>query len=652
MEEHTIIPIEVSVPLHCLAVLLPLLGNVSMLVIVCRVPMLHTPSFVLLSCLATVDILLALVWNLPSHLVDQIQARDMETSFLSPGSAACTVIGIAWQTAVSMSTLLQATIACDRYLFIVHPFKYQRCITSCRAAGCCAAIFALSICIPAFIFISGEAYRLEDPTGICIQSKTWPLLFLTIVFLPSVSLVVFSSQRVRTLYARMLQQLELMQDCTPVPISDRRARSGEKLPANLQESRGTSLRKVIQSVIMHQRAFKSMRSRPRTSSKPDRNTAAPRVLITSCEKGDGVPNLAPTVCVSGSRTQLYDSCSGHSLTPVETPIFAPLNFATGSIDRVMSPCSSCSSPGPISCSTSTAEKSPRYLTPHPYQSRRPSAISADSSKSLRSSFDSEHSGLHQFSLSSATAGRSFSSPDIGFLPSSPSPSSGSTISVRQSLQFSLAEPEDILTGGSSTVSAILSALMVTPTCTQSGFGSSFSNNNHTRKKRKLKMAALHWASVGNPVISWMMTLQSDRADYLSCENDRPNKEGHSSSASCPIYAQKPAIDFVRKIGPSFLFRAKTTIAAKCSAAKALLLLWGPLFLILVSFLPFSVALVVWEFGLRTPFISQYVNIVCFLTYTTVPSLASLVLCLSNKPYRKVLLRNICCFKKTRDRPSV
>ncbi|KAK3733844.1 hypothetical protein RRG08_031785 [Elysia crispata] len=405
---------EVSIPLHCLAALLPLLSNVSMMIIFCRVPMLHTPSFVLLSSQAAVDIVLALVWNFTFELIDSSQALD--NRLIYPGSGACTAIGIIWQTAVSMSTLLQATIASDRYLFIVHPFKYQKFITSSRAAGCCFAIFAISISLPNFIFASEAPYQLEGPTKTCIQSEIWPILYLTIVFLPSVSLAAFSSQRIWTLYSRMLQQIELMQECTPTPIAcldhlrspscgtvltknqpclDARAR--ENLSMELQGRRRTTLKHIIQSIIMRRRVLKKMKAKPQIySSKNDLNTAAPIVMITECEKGDRASGVTPRVTLPYLQNKIEDLHHGHGLTPVDTPIYTihtPLPFSTNSIERTSSPWSSCSSPGPIS-SISTAEKSPSHLSHNPQQSRQASVTSEDSSKSFPSSVYSDSSSGH------------------------------------------------------------------------------------------------------------------------------------------------------------------------------------------------------------------------------------------------------------------
>ncbi|RUS70355.1 hypothetical protein EGW08_021881 [Elysia chlorotica] len=679
-----LIPKEVSMLLHSLAVLLPLLSNVSMLIIVCRVPMLHTPSFVLLSSLAAVDVVLALVWNFPFEHIDSTQT--LYSRLIHPGSGACTVIGIVWQTAVSMSALLQATIACDRYLFIVHPFKYQRFITPTRAAGCCAVIFAVSVSLPVFIFISDASYQLEAPTKTCIQSNVWPILFLTLVLLPAASVVAFSSQRIWVLYSRMLQQIDLMQECTPTPtacleelsgrsqccgqiVSNKAscldAHVGERLAQALQEDRRTTLKNVIQSVIMRNRALNrwKLKRRVHPCSKTDLNPAAPTVMITVCEKGgDGLPRATSGLPVPHIERALKDSDwhSGQGLTPVDTPIYtisSPSPFGARSAEGAKSPWSTCSSLGPMSRSTSDAGKSPRYLSPYPPQSRRNSIISDDFSRSRPSSACSESEGsmFHRLSLSSGPVGCSYSSSDTFPLSSAIRSSCPvSSLHGRHSTHSPLGDPEDILTRGSNTISALLNALMVKPemfharsSCTRESSSLSFGPNT---KKRKITVAALRWASVGNPVISWMMALQSDREDASTLPTNRPTTPitDHAFSENCPILIHDPN-GAVSATEPSFWVRARESIAAKCSQAKALLLLWGPLLLIVVSFLPLSIALTIWESGVRGHLAAQCVYIVCCLTYMIVPSLASMLLCLSNKPYRRVLLKYVCCLKKKKDR---
>ncbi|KAK3733843.1 hypothetical protein RRG08_031784 [Elysia crispata] len=214
---------------------------------------------------------------------------------------------------------------------------------------------------------------------------------------------------------------------------------------------------------------------------------------------------------------------------------------------------------------------------------------------------------------------------------------------RQSSHSPFGGTEDILTNGS----ALLSALMVQPGIfrVQSGCTSSLSLGNN-RKKRKLTFAALHWASVGNPVVSWMLALQLDLENDSTHLNKRTNVEGHTYPTSCLIDIHDPnaAADVTCS---TFWMRAKAAFRAKWRTAKVFFLLWGSLLLMVVSFLPFSIALIIWESGMRTHLSAQCVYIMCFFTYVTVPSLASLFLCLTNKPYRKVLLKYSCCLKKTR-----
>ena len=549
-----------------------------------------------------------------------------------------------------MSALLQAAIACDRYLFIVHPFKYQRHVTSGRAIGCCVAIFVLSISLPAFILTNGESYRLEKPTRTCIQSNIWPVLFLTIVLLPSVSLAAFSSQRVWVLYSHMLQQI--IQECTPTPLICLDTKIDEAPPTELQRHRRKTLRRVIKAIIMRNRALKKQKITPQSYvSKTDVNAPAPTVMITICEKGDGAPCSERKNSVSYKHIDLGKSSPGWSLPPVDTPVCTiptPVAYGRSSIDRNTSPWSSCSTPGQISRSASPAEKSPRYLSPYSYKSRRLSTGSEDSSRSRPSSAYSDSS---VWCPSSETIGcGNSSSSDMGPWPSS---SNQSTCSIksergRQSVNSVLTVDSLPLPEGSSPSSALFSALMIRPEIFLVHSARSSKSIYSSRKERKLTTEALHWASVGNPVIAWIMSLQSDRSFDLSPRNNAPPRhDGPSPTISSEHLGQSKGEDEMNS--PSFWSKAKKELTAKSSKIKALLLLWGPLFLIVVSFLPFSVALITWKSGLRTHLTSACVYVVCFLTYTIVPSLASLLLCLTNKPYRTILLKYLCCIKKTGQR---
>ncbi|GFO15528.1 olfactory receptor [Plakobranchus ocellatus] len=642
------IPKQVSVPLHCLAVLLSLLGNVSMVIIVCRVPMLHTPTFVFMSNLAATDIVLALVWNITSVLVD-LQVVDSEQ--LSQATVGCMALGMIWQTAISTSTLLQATIACDRYLFIVHPFKYQRHVTCSRAAGCCVIIFVLSASFPTFLFFTGDPYWLEDPTQTCLRSEVWPLLFLTIIFFPSLSLVAFSSQRVWALCTRMLQEMELLQACTPITsIGGLSEKSKARGPKSL------ILKKLIKIVMKRSKIRRKAKIAPEVSTvKADLN-AAPTVMITVCEKGDSAQTVMPKPSTSQEIEERVDhvsDCESRVLA-VNTPTLRyPLSAFSrrSSLESAVSPCGSYTSGDQISTSNSIAEKTQRFLSPYSYRSHGVSHCLEDSLPSFNSSTlslgQSDTLVMEAWSHSSDTA---VNSPAVSDFERRPSSANQSLPSVNPlsgepcSSPLSRIIAEDLVPDGANPVSSLVSAIMVMPEIflvqsAHNGLCSSASSSQRLRDKREI-IAALYWAAVGNPAIALIMGFQTDRGTPLS-PHERKKREQHSSQIDLDDASSTD--DWM---GSGLWTKIKGFITARCSAAKALLLLCVPLLLI-ASLLPFSTVLTIWQFGVRGQSVSKCVYIVCLLTYTSVPSLTSLLLCLTNKPYRKVLQRHICCHKKTR-----
>lgn len=92
---------------------------------------------------------------------------------LAENRAACCIVGFLWQTLLATSTFYQAFVACDRYLFIVYPMRYEAFVTTAKATAVLVIAALMALVLPAASLLSGGSYTYLPAVDTCVSHITW-----------------------------------------------------------------------------------------------------------------------------------------------------------------------------------------------------------------------------------------------------------------------------------------------------------------------------------------------------------------------------------------------------------------------------------------------------------------------------------------------